>query len=101
MVAALVLLLSTAATTPDFTALSREATAAREAHKLDDAIQLYRRALRIQPSWAEGWWYLGTIQYDRNAYPAAREALGRLVKLQPKAGAGWLMLGLSEFETKA
>jgi tetratricopeptide (TPR) repeat protein len=101
MIAALLLLLSTNAATPDFDALKGRATAAREAHQLDEAIQLYRRALRMKPSWAEGWWYLGTMQYDRNAYAAGRESLGHLVKLQPKEGAGWVMLGLCEFETKA
>src|SRR3954454_1028092 len=98
---AFLLLFAPAVDTPEFAALGKQAAAAREAHKLDQAIQLYRRALRLKPAWAEGWWYLGTIQYDKNSYAAARESLGHLVKLEPKAGAGWVMLGLAEFETKA
>ena len=65
---------------------------------MDEALDLYHRALAIRPSWAEGWWSLGTIEYDRDHYSEAAKALGQLVKLQPNNGTAQAMLGLSEFE---
>jgi tetratricopeptide (TPR) repeat protein len=83
-----------------FPEIAKQASAAREANRVDDAIRLYREGVRIKPAWAEGWWFLGTLYYDTNKFPAAKEALLRFVKLQPDAAPGWAMLGLSEFETK-
>ncbi len=83
-----------------FTDIAKQAAAAREANRIEDAIRLYREGVRIKPSWAEGWWYLGTLYYDANRFPAAKDALLRFVKIQPDAAPGWAMLGLSEFETK-
>jgi tetratricopeptide (TPR) repeat protein len=54
----------------------------------------------LQPDWAEGWWNLGTLQYDRNAFPAARDAFSHLLKLEPAAAPGWALRGLCEFELK-
>jgi tetratricopeptide (TPR) repeat protein len=98
MLLALVLLLGLAQ--PNFPDIAKQATAAREANRIDEAIRLYREGVRTNPAWAEGWWYLGTLYYDANRFPAAKEALLRFVKLQPNAAPGWAMLGLSEFETK-
>ena len=95
---ALVVLLSAAAATP-FPELARQAAAAREANRPQEAATLYRRALRQKPDWTEGWWYLGTILYDRNSYAEAADALSHFVKLEPKAAPGWAILGLCEFET--
>src|SRR5580698_2342036 len=82
-------------------ALQTEASDAREQNRSQDAIRLYREALRLQPSWSEGWWYLGTLLYDQNAYIPARDALARLVQLEPKSPpTAWALLGLCEFETK-
>lgn len=98
MVLALALLF--AAAPSSFPEIAKQAAAAREANRVDDALRLYREGVRIKPSWAEGWWYLGSLYYDANKFPAAKEALLRFVKLQPEAAPGWAMLGLSEFETK-
>ena len=81
-----------------FAALSAKADAARDADRLDEAAALYRKALAIKPTWAEGWWSLGTIEYDRNAYPEASHAFGKLIALQPKSGTARVMLGLCQFE---
>ena len=81
-----------------FAALSAKADAARDADRLDEAAVLYRKALAIKPTWAEGWWSLGTIEYDRNAYPEASHAFGKLIALQPKSGTARVMLGLCQFE---
>ena len=81
-----------------FSSLSTEAAAARDANRLDDALSLYRKALVLKPSWAEGWWSLGTIAYDRNSYPEAAHAFRKVIALDPDNGTAHVMLGLTEFE---
>lgn len=82
----------------DLSELARRAASARDSDELDEAVSLYQKALRLQPKWAEGWWSLGTIEYDRNAYDAAARAFSSLVPLAPKDGTARAMLGLCEFE---
>ena len=82
----------------DFATLSAQANAARDASHLDEAVPLYNQALALRPTWAEGWWSLGTIRYDTNRYPAAAKSFQKLVTLQPKNGMGHAMLGLCQFE---
>ncbi|MBI3475721.1 MAG: tetratricopeptide repeat protein [Acidobacteria bacterium] len=81
-----------------FASLAAKADAARDADRLDEAVVLYRKALALRPSWAEGWWSLGTIQYDRNAYADAARALQKVTVLVPDNGNAYAMLGLCEFE---
>lgn len=77
---------------------SRAETAARE-NRLDEAALLYARALRLRPRWAEGWWSLGTLEYDRDHYLPAANAFQQLLKLQPSNGTAHAMLGLCQFES--
>lgn len=65
---------------------------------MDEAIALYRKALAVRPRWTEGWWSLGTLQYDRNAYTEAAKAFQKVIALGPRAGTAQAMLGLCEFE---
>lgn len=81
-----------------FTTLSAQADAARTAERFDEAVSLYRKALALRPGWAEGWWWLGTIQYERNAYEEAATAFRKVTLLPPPNGTAFVMLGLSEFE---
>ena len=83
-----------------FQAAAEAAANAREAGKTDEAIREYARAVALRPDWAEGWWYLGTIEYDRDLYAAAIPALRKLVAIAPNLGSAWAFLGLSEFETR-
>ena len=101
----LLLILSVTRTTPaqdkapaPFAAVAAKADAARDAERLDEAITLYRKALAMRPSWAEGWWSLGTIQYDRNAYAPAAQAFQKVIALAPRNGTAYAMLGLCEYE---
>jgi tetratricopeptide (TPR) repeat protein len=89
-----------ARTQAEFNQLSKQADQARESGQLNDAIMLYNKALRLLPTWPEGWWYLGSIFYDRDRYAEAREALGNLLSLQPKNGPAWALMGLCEFQLK-
>lgn len=80
--------------------VSQEAGAARDAGRTNEAVALYRRGVALQPGWAEGWWNLGTLQYDLNAFVPARDAFAQFVKLQPDGAPGWALRGLCEFELK-
>lgn len=84
--------------TSTFAALAGEANAARDAERLDEALVLYRKALVLRPGWAEGWWSLGTIEYDQSAYADAARAFQKVTALSPRNGTAYVMLGLSEFE---
>lgn len=83
-----------------FAAITKRASEAREADQIEEAISLYRQAVLMRPSWAEGWWYLGTLYYGADRYAEGRDAFRRLVALQPKAGPGWALLGLCEFKLR-
>jgi len=90
-----------AAPTPAaFVTLSNQANTARESNRLDDAVRLYRQALQLNAKWAEGWWWLGTIQYDKNQYSQCRDSFRRFAALDPQSPPGQAMLGLCEFQTK-
>jgi len=84
----------------EFTKLAKQADAAREAGRLEDAIKLYNQALQLNHKWAEGWWYLGSIFYDRDRYGEASEALKLLLSLQRENGPAWALLGLCEFQLR-
>ena len=84
------------AQTSGFDALAAQANEARESDRLDEAVVLYRKALVLRPAWAEGWWYMGTLLYDRDDYAGAANALRKAVELSPQSGNAVAMLGLSE-----
>jgi tetratricopeptide (TPR) repeat protein len=83
-----------------FEALAKSAAEAREAGKTEEAIHDYQSALRLQPNWVEGWWYLGTMRYDGDRYAEAILAFQKLLDLAPSAGPAWNFLGLCEYQTK-
>lgn len=83
---------------PGFAQVAAQAEEARSAGRLEDAIKLYRKATALQPRWAEGWWYLGTLLYDREAFADAAAALSKATALSPQVGTAWVMLGLCEFQ---
>jgi tetratricopeptide (TPR) repeat protein len=80
-----------------FEALSKQADAARDAHQLEKAIDLYQRAVKLKPTWQEGWWNLGSIEYDLDRFDQCAVAFRRLSSLKPDGAPVWTMLGLCEF----
>jgi len=86
-------------TAATFDELKAQAAAVRESGNVPQAIELYRQALQLNPSWGEGWWYLGTLYYDSDQYAGGQDAFEHFVKLAEKAAPGWAFLGLCEFET--
>ncbi len=63
---------------------SNQANAARQAGRLEEAIALYRDALRLKPEWTEGRWYLGTSYYELDRYAEAAAAFKRLLASEPR-----------------
>lgn len=82
-----------------FDSIASQASAAREQNDIPQAIALYNQAVQLRPDWQDGWWYLGSLQYATNAYPAAIDALTHYLQLMPKAAPAFALRGLSEFET--
>lgn len=96
------------AASAQFDKLSREADAAREAGRVDEALDLYQKAVKLRPSWDEGLWYIGTLYYGMDKYADARDAFRRVLAAQEKKAAGkplgngrvYAMKGLCEFQIK-
>jgi tetratricopeptide (TPR) repeat protein len=83
-----------------FADLVARAKQASEENRLDDATRLYTRAVTIHPNWADGWWSLGTLEYDQNHFAKAGGDFKQVVKLQPANGTAHAMLGLCQFELR-
>ena len=81
-----------------FAQLAEEAKKASDENRLDDAAQLYGKALTARPTWKDGWWSLGTIQYDQDKFALAAKSFTRMLALEPKNGTAHAMLGLCQFE---
>lgn len=82
----------------NFDHVAARAEQARNANRTEEAIELYRKGVSLRPRWAEGWWYLGTFLYERDAFADAAVALSKVTALSPKGGTAWVMLGLCEFK---
>lgn len=54
-----------------FETIAAQAEAARAQDRIADAIRLYREGTRLRASWADGWWYLGSLLYDQDRFSEA------------------------------
>jgi Flp pilus assembly protein TadD len=84
---------------PQFDDVAARAAAARDQGNLPVAIDLYSQAEQLRPDWAEGWFYLGMLQYSANNFQPAIEAFNHLLALQPNSPPAAAIRGLCEFET--
>jgi predicted Zn-dependent protease len=85
---------------PAFDQLSRQAADARQENRNDDALRLYRLALAMNPSWADGRWNVGSILYEKEQYADARDEFLKLIGIDSQAVAGYAMLGICEYKIK-
>ena len=84
----------------NFDTIRQRADEARTGGRLQEAIELYGRAVRLRPAWVEGHWYLGTSCYEIEKFADCRDAFRRVVRLQSENGAAWAFKGLCEFRLK-
>lgn len=95
------LLLSTVAaaqsTATDADPLAAQAAAARQSRDIPRAIDLYTQAVKKNPAWPDGWWYLGQMHYAANNYAEAVDAFTHYLTLMPNAGPATALRGLCEF----
>lgn len=82
-----------------FDLIAHQAEAARSESRVADAIRLYREATGLRPSWADGWWYLGSLYYDQDRFAEAGEAFQHLAADLKYRGSAHAFLGLCEYET--
>lgn len=83
---------------PGFDQLSTDANAARQSGDVVRASELYAQALRINPSWPDGWWYLGQLRYGADDFAQATDAFTHYLNLVPDAAPATALRGLCEFE---
>ena len=83
-----------------FDRLVDDAKKASEGNRLDEAATLYRKALTLRPRWIEGWWALGTLEYEQDRYGKAALAFQKLIALDSKNGTAHAMLGLCQFQLR-
>src|SRR5579863_8985893 len=81
----------------NFAALPQRAAAALQSNPAE-AAKLYRQAIGIQPSWAEGWFYLAASLYETKQYSESQKTFQRAAKLAPENGTVWAFLGLCEYQ---
>src|ERR1019366_1135299 len=82
-----------------FEAVARQAEAASVQDRVSDAIRLYRAGADLRPSWADGWWYLGSLLYDQDRFAEATAAFQHLLASTSHRGPAYAFLGLCEYET--
>ncbi|MBN9657852.1 MAG: hypothetical protein J0H49_06720 [Acidobacteria bacterium] len=80
--------------------LARQAAEAKAGGRLEQSAALYGKAVKVAPSWAEGWRQLGLLQFDAQQYTACRDSFQKLARLNSKLGSDFAYLGLCEFHTK-
>ena len=81
-----------------FDAVAAAAARAREAGQVEAALGFYRRGMALRPTWDEGTWYIGTLEYERRGFSAALAAFDALLARQPDHAGAMAMAGLCEFE---
>jgi tetratricopeptide (TPR) repeat protein len=80
--------------------LAGRAAAAREAGRLDEALDLYRKALAARPDFDEGRWYVAALLYELDRYSEAKDAFSEVLRREPAHAGALGMKGLCEFELR-
>jgi len=91
---------ASAATGPArFETIAKQADAERVRDRVPEAIRLYREGTNLRPSWADGWWYLGSLLYDQDRSSEAAAAFRHLLASTPHRGPAYAFLALCEYDT--
>ena len=85
---------------PSFDAIVKAAEAARNAGQWQEAIDLYKKAVKLRPTYTEGIWYQGTAYYSLDQFRECREAFRSVTRATAKNGTAYAFLGLCEFGLK-
>ena len=64
------------------------------------AAGLFEKALKLRPSWGDGWLYLGGSLYRLGHNSEALDAFDKGIAITPPKGTSWAFRGLCEFELK-
>jgi len=80
-----------------FEGAAKQAAAARDAQRWDEAMGLYKKALALKPDWEEGLWEYGSIAYDTDHFADCAPLFRKLAKLKPDMAPAWTMEGLCEY----
>ncbi|MGA2595778.1 MAG: tetratricopeptide repeat protein [Bryobacteraceae bacterium] len=81
----------------NFDDLARRAQAALDSDPAQAAV-LYKQALEFQPTWPEGWFYLGGALYRLDRYAEGIDAFHKGLDLSPHNGPAWALMGMCEYE---
>lgn len=85
---------------PSFDKVVEQATAARKGERWEEAIALYAKAVKLRPTYVEGYWYQGTAYYTLQKFPECRDRFQQVTRLAPQNGAAFAFLGLCEYGLK-
>lgn len=80
-----------------FESLATRAASARDAGHPDQALDLYREALKLSPKWEEGLWNAGSLAYDSDKFSECAPFFHRLAAVKPEVAPAWIMAGLCEY----
>jgi tetratricopeptide (TPR) repeat protein len=80
-----------------FEQVKARADQARENGSLPEATKLYAQLVKRRPSFTEGWWYLGSLSYEADAYAEAASAFEKVVAQDSGNSQAWGLLGLCEY----
>jgi tetratricopeptide (TPR) repeat protein len=94
------LMLAASPAEESFDVLSRRAAEARDAKRLDEALGLYRKALKLRPAWEEGRFEAGMLAYDLDKYAECAADFRKLVEARPDLTSAWTMAGLCEYRLR-
>jgi tetratricopeptide (TPR) repeat protein len=83
-----------------FDEIVKAATAARQAESWEEAAELFTKAVKLRPDYAEGHWYQAAAYYQLDKFTECRDSFRRVVRLAPKNGSAYAFLGLCEFGLK-
>jgi len=84
---------------PSFETIAKKADQARQADRLNEALTLYSEGVRVRPSWADGWWWQGSILYDQDRFADAQAPLKHFLAVSSKPAPAFAFLALCEYET--